>query len=98
MITKLRLWVRMKYDSLFCRSGYSVERLGTVDVWNVSTLRLQSDSIVYSAGVGLGISFEKELVARFGLMVYLFDPSPTGITTMAKPENQMSRIESRVQQ
>jgi FkbM family methyltransferase len=49
--------------------------------------------VIYSAGVGLDISFEKELVSRFGVTVYLFDPSTTGIATMSKPENQVAGIE-----
>jgi FkbM family methyltransferase len=39
---------------------------------------------VISGGVGHDVSFEKELLRRFGCRIVLLDPSPTGIATMER--------------
>lgn len=57
--------------------------------WVICPEGLGWDSVVYGGGVGRDISFEHELVRRFGCRIVLFDPSPTGLATMAKPENQI---------
>jgi len=49
---------------------------------------LSPASIVYSAGVGQDITFEHALVQRVGCHIQLFDPSPTGVATMALAANQ----------
>jgi hypothetical protein len=46
---------------------------------DVSTLRWSN--IVVSAGAGLDVSFEEELVEKFQAKLLIFDPSPTGIQT-----------------
>jgi len=46
-----------------------------------------------SGGVGRNIDFEIELTEVFGCKILLFDPSPTGIETMLKPENQHRLLE-----
>lgn len=53
---------------------------------------LNAESIIYSAGVGKDITFEHALVEKFGSRIYLFDPSPTGVETMALPENQIPQF------
>lgn len=50
---------------------------------------LNDKSAVYSGGVGRDVTFEHALVRRFGCSVVLFDPSPTGLETMALPENKI---------
>ena len=40
---------------------------------------LSSSSIVYSFGVGEDISFDEELIKRFGCSVFAFDPTPKSI-------------------
>jgi FkbM family methyltransferase len=42
--------------------------------------------------VGDDISFEHALVKRFGCRVVLCDPSPTGVKTMARPDNQIPQF------
>jgi FkbM family methyltransferase len=54
-----------------------------------------ADSIIYSGGVGNDISFEHALVKRFGCNIVMLDPSPTGIETMSKPENQLPQFQFR---
>jgi hypothetical protein len=43
---------------------------------------LNSHWVVYSGGAGGDISFELELVKRSGCEVFLFDPSPSGASTV----------------
>lgn len=92
VIRQLRSWGRGKYDSLFCKKWETIQSFGQECVWTIDTVGLNSDSIIYSAGVGKDISFEKELVSRFICKIELFDPSPTGIETMQHPENQVPNI------
>lgn len=89
---KIRSWGRVKLDSFFCEKRDSIECIGGSSRWNVETSRLNAGSIVYSAGVGRDISFEKALVSRFGIDIELFDPSPTGIETMSLEENKVPNI------
>ena len=53
---------------------------------------LNANSIIYGGGVGRDITFEHALVARFGSSVVLFDPSPTGLATMRRAENQIPQF------
>src|SRR3954452_5245877 len=56
--------------------------LGRSDQWAIPAGSLDSESFVVSAGVGHAITFEQDIVARFGCKIVLLDPSPTGRTTM----------------
>jgi FkbM family methyltransferase len=56
--------------------------------WTIRTANLNSDSVVYSAGIGRDISFEHALADQYGMKVILLDPSPTGIETMKNKKNQ----------
>lgn len=47
--------------------------------WNICPTRLRSTSIVYSIGVGEDISFDLELIAKYGVEVFAFDPTPRSI-------------------
>ncbi len=40
---------------------------------------LNSNSVVYSFGIGEDISFDRELIAKYGCAVYGFDPTPKSI-------------------
>lgn len=57
--------------------------------WTFFPGALNKSSVVYSAGVGKDISFEHALVEQYGCTVVLLDPSPTGMETIARPENQI---------
>jgi FkbM family methyltransferase len=65
---------------------------GSICPWTICPTWLDARSIVYSGGVGSDISFEHELVKRFGCQVVLFDPSPTGVRTMELPENKIPQL------
>ena len=47
--------------------------------WRICASRLSRDTIVYSMGVGEEISFELDLIRRFGVQVYAFDPTPRSV-------------------
>src|SRR5216117_15515 len=85
---------RLFYGLLLCRR-YPLLELGnraTGCSWRFCPNGLTAESIVYSGGVGRDITFEHALVQRFGCSVVLFDPSPTGLQTMSRPENQIPQF------
>ncbi len=65
---------------------------GSICPWTICPDGLSSKSIVYSGGVGSDISFEHELVKRFNCDVVLYDPSPTGLETMALPQHKIPQF------
>jgi FkbM family methyltransferase len=77
------------------RRGYELKNFGDpagICQWKICPTWLNAQSIVYSAGVGSDITFEHDLVRKFGCHVVLIDPSPTGLQTMALPENRISQF------
>ena len=47
--------------------------------WTIPTNFLRSDSICYSGGVGTDVSFDLELIRRYGCTVHAFDPTPSSV-------------------
>ena len=47
--------------------------------WSVVPASLGSDTVVYAFGVGTDISFERDLIARYGVTVHAFDPTPIAL-------------------
>jgi FkbM family methyltransferase len=47
--------------------------------WDIAVERINKDSCVYSFGVGEDVSFDLDLIARFGFRVHAFDPTPKSI-------------------
>jgi FkbM family methyltransferase len=66
--------------------------LGAGCPWTICPRGLGESSIVYSAGVGGDVSFERALVEKFGCEVWLLDPSRVGIETMKRKENRHARM------
>jgi FkbM family methyltransferase len=93
----LRRILRHALDSMFCKSFKDKLTLGNREgaQWTLCVGGLNSNSIVYSGGVGGDISFEIELVKRFGLSVVIFDPSPIALETIRNhsTDPEMKRIE-----
>ena len=58
-----------------------IEFIGHKDYggWHTETRDLNADSIVYSFGVGDDISWDLELIKKFGCKVYAFDPDPKSV-------------------
>lgn len=47
--------------------------------WTLCPDGLDCDSVVYSFGVGEDITFDRSLIARFGVTVHAFDPTPRAV-------------------
>lgn len=80
------------FYTLITRRKCKTLTLGSECQWTIQSGSICEDSVVYSAGVGDDISFEKELIRQFGCHVILLDPSPTGIATMDRAENRISKL------
>jgi FkbM family methyltransferase len=92
-VRQLRRWGRRVFDTFFCSLEPGVIAFGKDSSWHVHSGMIERSSCVVSAGVGKDISFEKELMARYGCQVLLLDPSPTGAMTMALDDNRVAGIE-----
>jgi len=83
------------FYGLLLRRGFDLVTLcapGSICPWTISPRALNSGSVVYSGGVGSDISFEHELVKKFGCEVVLLDRSPAGWETMSLPENKIPQF------
>ena len=60
--------------------------------WRFCPDGLDANSVIYSGGVGRDVTFEHALVKNYGSKIVLFDPSPTGLETMALPENKIPQF------
>jgi len=84
-------WIRdlVRYGKRVARAMRGLDLLPAVQVrcrrlrlgndsgsWCISPEDICCDSVVYSIGVGDDISFDLELIRRFGLTVHAFDPTP----------------------
>jgi len=68
---------RLHLLRLLDRTGIIHERLGTeYGGWYVPVGILNEHSLCYCVGAGEDISFEIELIHRYGCQVYTFDPTP----------------------
>jgi FkbM family methyltransferase len=67
---------------LLCRAQIESEFITVGNAracWRVVPELLSESSVVYSIGVGTDISFDLELIEKFGLCVQAFDPTPRSI-------------------
>ena len=85
LVRSFRNLARRTVDGLFCSSSPEVKRVGNENSGWVINVAAPLRTI-YCAGVGLGISFEIELARMAQNSVLVFDPTPTGIATIAKCE------------
>jgi FkbM family methyltransferase len=98
MPSLLRSFKDIRYKlfyALFLSRRYPLLELGDPTTgcnWRFCPTALNASSIVYSGGVGRDVTFEHGLVEKFGCDVVLVDPSPTGLETMARPENQVTHF------
>src|ERR1700753_2753679 len=79
----LRHRLRRSFDSLYSKSLPGKETIGAWSQWTIITRGLGPDAIIYSGGVGEDITFEQELIRRFGVRIHIFDPSPVAPGTIA---------------
>ena len=47
--------------------------------WNIPGKLIAPESVVYSVGIGMDISFDMELISQFGVTIHAFDPTPKSI-------------------
>lgn len=80
---RLRHQLRHTYDSLYSKPLPDKETIGVLSQWTIVTRDLHRDAVVYSGGVGEDITFEQELIRRFGVKIHIFDPSPVAVRTVA---------------
>jgi FkbM family methyltransferase len=52
--------------------------------WDLVTKTIDSNSIVYSFGIGFNASFDTDLIDRFNLVIHAFDPTPESIRWVKK--------------
>lgn len=52
----------------------------------VAPAGLETGGVVYSAGVGEDISFDLDVIRRFGVTVHAFDPTPRSVRWVAQQE------------
>jgi FkbM family methyltransferase len=84
---RLRNKLRALVDGFLCTKSPHIQRVGDQDSgWFIDT-RLPV-RVVYCAGVGKGMSLELELAKMASQPVLVFDPSPTGISTVAESDTQ----------
>ena len=62
----------------------ATERFGSdYGGWEVAVEHIGAGSVVHSFGVGEDASFDTALIARFGLTIHAFDPTPRSIAWVA---------------
>ncbi|HEV7367090.1 MAG TPA: FkbM family methyltransferase [Gemmatimonadales bacterium] len=62
----------------------ATERLGDPGGrWTLATDGLRPGTVVYSFGIGEDISFERDLIQRYGVRVHAFDPTPLALRYVA---------------
>jgi FkbM family methyltransferase len=52
--------------------------------WSIATDGLGPSTVVWALGVGTDVSFERDLIARYGVTVHAFDPTPLSIEWAAR--------------
>jgi FkbM family methyltransferase len=80
---QLRNWLRRGFDSFYCKALPGKETIGVLSQWTIVSSGLGPDAVIYSGGVGEDITFEQELIRRFGVRIHIFDPSPVAARTIA---------------
>jgi len=84
---RLRNQLRHALDSLYSEPVPDKETIGVLSQWTIVTRGLHRDAVIYSGGVGEDITFEQELIRRFGVKIHIFDPAPVAARTVASANN-----------
>jgi FkbM family methyltransferase len=84
---QLRHRLRHYFDSLYSKSLPDKETIGDRSQWTIVTSGIHEDAVIYSGGVGEDITFEQELIRRYGVKIHVFDPSPVAAQTIEQANN-----------
>jgi FkbM family methyltransferase len=84
---RVRHQLRHSFDSLYSTPLPDKITLGVLSQWTIVTRGLHPDAVIYSGGVGEDITFEQELIRKFGVKVHIFDPSPVATHTISRANN-----------
>ena len=84
---QVRHQLRHSLDSLYSKQLPGKETIGVLSKWTIITHGLRPDAVIYSGGVGEDITFEQELIRRFGVKIHIFDPSPVAARTISLADN-----------
>ena len=79
--------LRHSFDSLYSKPLPGKETIGDRSQWTIVTHGLDAQATIYSGGVGEDITFEQELIRRFGVKIHIFDPSPVAAQTIEQANN-----------
>lgn len=72
---------------LYGKRVTNLKRLGSdYGGWYVPVTELNSDSIIYSVGIGVDVTFDEAVIAATGCHVFGFDPTPFAIEFIATRE------------
>jgi FkbM family methyltransferase len=72
----------------FGRPVPGLQRLGSgYGGWHVPVSELGPDSVIYSAGIGVDVTFDEAVIATTGCRVFGFDPTPFAIDFIATRES-----------
>jgi FkbM family methyltransferase len=85
--SRFRNRLRHSFDSLYSKPLADKETIGVLSQWTIVTRGLNSNAVIYSGGVGEDITFERELIRRFGVKIHIFDPAPVAARTIALANN-----------
>ncbi len=80
---RVRHRLRRGFDSLYSKQLPDKETIGVLSQWTIVTRDMRPGAVIYSGGVGEDITFEQELIRRFGVKINIFDPSPVAQRTIA---------------
>jgi FkbM family methyltransferase len=75
--------LRRSFDSLYSKPLPDKETIGVLSQWTIVTTGMGPEAVIYSGGVGEDITFEQQLIQRFGVKIHIFDPAPVAARTIA---------------
>lgn len=81
--------LKQKHKSAFVRKQikFKCEKHGSnYGGWVIKRGSVQTDSIIYSFGVGEDITFDLSLIDKYGCIVHAFDPTPKSIEWITSQE------------
>lgn len=71
-----KIWRRL-CGYLASRAAITTERLGSgYGGWTICPAGIDTTSVVFSAGIGEDITFDNELIEKYGCQIHAFDPTP----------------------